>query len=1029
MKQLSLVFLFFSFSSFAQETDSLEAANMAGSALTFSKNADYENSIIYYKKAVALFKSAGVKTKYFEHLADLCQSYIDNADYDRALEVAEDGASLALSEGFLTHEDIFNRKQGIIHNKLSNFSEALSYFEKSTEFRKSTYGESDPRYALSLASEATVYVKTEKATKAQELLTTGLDILNRAGSSARKDKVTLLQNMGSVCHAMSNFADMLKYNQEALDISLEVFEDEQMRIATAYRSVGLAYYHFDEPRKSIQYHQKSLEIQKNLVGDNHPSLITNYVSLSFNYYKTFEPDLSLESGEKAYEIAKYHFGEDHEQTLSGLSCIISAYNLMRKPKEALELVHKLVEGKTRRYGEDNNQVASAYLQLGIAYKWNGEVKKGLPYYLKAMEIRERIWDFHSNLADGYSTLSLAYYYAGEYDLALEHANLALHKNNPIVEKVAGVEWPDLNGYMAFSTHWKAAEIKMFVLYKLAAIKPDSSAYYYEAILKGAKFWESLLEDRQQKLILTGDKFWYASNSHLAFEVGLEAANHLYKKTGDSGYQRELYYFNERSKANMLLAQTVGKKAKSFDGIPDSLLLKEKSILQSIELAKNEYATRLSDPDSKEAQIMSIRNKLLEVEEEYLALKRRFKEDYPRYHELKHANALAKIEDVQYYLSNQPTATAILEYFVAGAYVYVSVIAKDSVRTFQTSFDKSYPMSKKVSNFRNSIINIEDSAFYQHANHLHALLIQPVQEVLQDKQVKSLIIVTDGELGYVPFEILTDSVQDRQYLMEDFDIRYANSATLLLKNNEQNAGNELISFAPDFQEDNVLASADVVRSGMAKLPGAFDEVNALSSILENTPFVSGEATETNFRDNSASYGLIHLATHAIVDEKTPESARLIFSNANDTINDGYLYPHEIYNLRLNAQLVTLSACNTGFGKIRKGEGVMSLSRAFAYAGVPATVVSLWPASDKSTPELMKYFYQNLKDGQAKDLALGNARRAYLKNATGKSKHPFYWGGFVLIGDNQPLKSATHPLIWLLPFTLLAVVIFAVYRKVN
>ena len=218
---------------------------------------------------------------------------------------------------------------------------------------------------------------------------------------------------------------------------------------------------------------------------------------------------------------------------------------------------------------------------------------------------------------------------------------------------------------------------------------------------------------------------------------------------------------------------------------------------------------------------------------------------------------------------------------------------------------------------------------------------------------------------------------------------------------------------------------MVRSELSKLPGALNEVNALSDILDNQAFINQEATETNFRKNAQDYGMIHLATHAIVDENSAESARLVFNLEADSTNDGYLYPHEIYNLELNAQLVTLSACNTGFGKIKKGEGVMSLSRAFAYAGVPATVVSLWPASDKSTPELMKYFYQNLTDGQAKDIALNNARKQYLSTATGKARHPFYWGGFVLIGDNTPIKKGVNMLLWFVPMIIGVFAMFALF----
>lgn len=108
-------------------------------------------------------------------------------------------------------------------------------------------------------------------------------------------------------------------------------------------------------------------------------------------------------------------------------------------------------------------------------------------------------------------------------------------------------------------------------------------------------------------------------------------------------------------------------------------------------------------------------------------------------------------------------------------------------------------------------------------------------------------------------------------------------------------------------------------------------------------------------------------------------------------------------------------------------VMSLSRAFAYAGVPSTVVSLWPASDKSTPELMKFFYQNLKDGQTKDVALNNARKQYLATATGKARHPFYWGGFVMIGENSPISQDRNTLFWIVPILILLVFIRTIYNR--
>lgn len=291
----------------------------------------------------------------------------------------------------------------------------------------------------------------------------------------------------------------------------------------------------------------------------------------------------------------------------------------------------------------------------------------------------------------------------------------------------------------------------------------------------------------------------------------------------------------------------------------------------------------------------------------------------------------------------------------------------------------------------------------------------------------LIIIPDGALNYLPFEILSSTANPETFLMEKSSISYLNSLSQPHSEDKKNGRSGLISFAPAFESTSPLARTDVVRSELSTLPGAFEEVIQVERIFGGEAITREEATETRFRESAIDSDIIHLATHAIVDDANPELSRLIFYSSNDSLNDGYLHFHEIYGLDLSASMVTLSACNTGFGKIKKGEGVMSLSRAFAYAGVPATVVSLWPASDKSTPELMKYFYQNLKEGQAKDVALNNARKQYLATAQGKARHPFYWGGFVLIGDNSPIEDDTNLLAYVIPSVLVFVMILTIYRR--
>ena len=290
------------------------------------------------------------------------------------------------------------------------------------------------------------------------------------------------------------------------------------------------------------------------------------------------------------------------------------------------------------------------------------------------------------------------------------------------------------------------------------------------------------------------------------------------------------------------------------------------------------------------------------------------------------------------------------------------------------------------------------------------------------EVSKLTIIPDGPLHYLPFELLGEK---DEYLFESMDISYLNyldEADPIINNNQK-----LISYAPDFGDDQLLAYSDVVRGDLASIPGAFNEVNGVNEIYGGTIQLKSDATESSFKNVASDYGIIHMATHALVDDANPELSKLVFNLSTDSLNDGYLHAYEIMNMDLNAQLVTLSACNTGYGKIQNGEGVVSLSWAFAYAGVPASVVSLWPASDKSTPELMKYFYQNLKDGQSKDVALNNARKQYLATAKGKARHPFYWGGFVLIGDERPIVSGGNMIIWALPIFLLVVIVGAMWIR--
>ena len=158
----------------------------------------------------------------------------------------------------------------------------------------------------------------------------------------------------------------------------------------------------------------------------------------------------------------------------------------------------------------------------------------------------------------------------------------------------------------------------------------------------------------------------------------------------------------------------------------------------------------------------------------------------------------------------------------------------------------------------------------------------------------------------------------------------------------------------------------------------------------------EATEEKFKEQAADFRLIHLATHNLTDDQQPMYSKIILAQTGKDREDGYLQTYEVFNLSLNADMVVLSGCSSGLGRLHRGEGLIGMTRAFLYAGVPSLVVSMWPVNDESTAQLMANFYGNLKAGWSKSRALQKAKVALLQSQDWK-RDPFYWGPFVLIGD--------------------------------
>jgi CHAT domain-containing protein len=298
------------------------------------------------------------------------------------------------------------------------------------------------------------------------------------------------------------------------------------------------------------------------------------------------------------------------------------------------------------------------------------------------------------------------------------------------------------------------------------------------------------------------------------------------------------------------------------------------------------------------------------------------------------------------------------------------------------------------------------------------------------------------MAQLPLEILVSEKPDEKaqfnqlnYLINDYSFSYLYSADMLPANlHSRERGKERLLYlgvAPGFSGDNNQI-AQVKRSGSSRaaLIGAREEVESAAKLFRQKVKTSDENLEKLIKEKGGDYSILHLATHAEIDEKSPLNSRIYLDEENHQDGeDGILHQYELFNLDLDNELTVLSACKTGSGPWIEGEGVNSLARGFIYSGSRSIVLSYWDVNDQTSSTLMNSFFQNLNQGNGRSESLRNAKLRYLKEADAVQANPYYWAGFVLFGETIPLDSVeSSEDFWLYIIPILVLVVFAVAFRI-
>ncbi len=362
----------------------------------------------------------------------------------------------------------------------------------------------------------------------------------------------------------------------------------------------------------------------------------------------------------------------------------------------------------------------------------------------------------------------------------------------------------------------------------------------------------------------------------------------------------------------------------------------------------------------------------------------------------------KLEDVQQQITAKQ---AILRYYFSNESLYVFIIEKDQVRF-------KHILNREATEFKN--LNFYDAITSQNKKELPPLDFLIPSQFLK-KNTNRLTIIPHKSLALIPFEALALDAQT--LAVNKFIICYAPSLNLL-SNNQNTAQLKMAAFVPSYDKSAVKSKY------YTNLVAAQNEVKAISQLVDGQVFKGANATKSNFIKATENFNMLHLAMHTQYPAVGEGQSNLVFY---ENQKESLLSIQEIYSLSTAAKLAVLSACNTGTGNENPSEGIQSLARAFHYAGSDAVVMSLWKVPDGETSKIIVDFYKNLMDGKSKDEALQLAKINYLATTDDPMlKHPYYWAGFVLSGNTQPVTNSFSWVLYLLAGMVSLILMFSFFK---
>jgi CHAT domain-containing protein/Tfp pilus assembly protein PilF len=871
------------------------------------------------------------------------------------------------------------------HNRKGDYAKAEPLYQRSLALREKSLGPDHPDVATSLNNLGVVFYRRGEYAKAEPLYLRSIAIREKALRPDHPDTATSINNLGAVYEAKGDYVKAESLYQRALAI-YEGAKAEDSGMAQAISNLALLYSKKGDYAKATTLLQRSLEIRVKALGPEHPAVADSLNTLAVFFHNNGEYVKPEPLYLRSLEIRVKSLGPEHPDVANSLNNLGELYRARGEHAKAEPLLLRALQIRVKAQGEENADVAMLLNNLALLYEEKGEYAKAEPIYQRALAIYEKV-------------------------LGPEHPNVVTLLGNLAAMYEAK---DDLTQAVAFRL--KAADIsERLIAYNLAA------------------------GSEKEKLLYL---------STFSGETQRTVSLHVHLAPNDRATLRLALTTILRRKGRALDAM-----ADIFGALRRRLNPEDRALLDQLANTRSRLATLvLGGPARTSLAQHQAEIKRLEEQSEKLEAQISM-----RSAEFRVQSDPVTLESVQAAIPPGAALVEFVSYYRydakkkrSGSQSYVAYVLKNQGEPLWADLGEAEKIDAAVRSFRDALRDPDRADVRPLARAVDEKIMQPVRALLGG--ARALLISPDGALNLVPFGALVD--EQNRYLIEQYSLTYLTTGRDLLRMQTRSALSEgvMVVANPDFGDLTTAGSnrglevkkgdagitqqivknpVDFSQVEFGPLPGTADEAKALKTILRGASVLTEKrATEAALKQISRP-AILHIATHGFfledvaINPSQSSSRGLSIRSDNpgqsidagaQTVNpllrsglamtganqlksgddDGVLTASEVAGLNLwGTKLVVLSACDTGVGEVKNGEGVYGLRRALVLAGSESQVMSLWPVSDEGTRDLMIGYYRGLQAGQGRSEALRQVQLSMLRSKN--RKHPYYWASFIQSGE--------------------------------